>query len=472
MKHKIISAILISAFCTCAILFSSCTGEPGKSAYQIALDNGFSGSEQEWLQSLHGKDGIDGRDGENGRDGLSYVEKNTTVNVDINDLYDAACQKGYTGSLLDFISEYITVSSNANEQFAANRALLSTVSIQCIFYKDEQIIDAEGQPQTIAVPYTNAGAGVIYKLDRQSGDAYIITNYHIVYKHLTNTGNNISEEIKVYLNGMKYLESAIEASYVGGSMTYDIAVLKVSGNEILKNSNAEAAVFTDSNDITVGQKAIAVGNPMGSGLSVTSGIVSVDSEYIAIKGSDERTDLSLRSIRVDTPVNSGNSGGGLYNSSGEIIGIVNVKDKLTTVENIGYAIPSNIAVGVAENILHFSELGGFHDGVNKSYLGITMIIKNSRSVYDYKTQSARIYEDCTVDSVVEDSGAYGLVFPGDVIMSISANGKSVEATRLFTVVDFMLDVYPGDTVTLHVKRGDGEIDIEIPLTDENIIIYE
>lgn len=478
MKKRFVSVILAALLCLSGTALSSCTGEPGKSAYEIACDNGFIGTEAQWLESLkgdNGKDGVDGKDGKDGvdgKDGISYVESGTSVNVSVDELYYTACQKGYKGTFVDFIAKYITLSSNANEEFAVNRALMSSVSIQCTFYRDEAIEGAEGEPVTIAVPFNNGGAGVIYSLDKESGDAYIITNYHVVYKRLTNTPNYISDEIKVFLYGMNYTESAIEAKYVGGSMTYDIAVLKVSGSDVLKNSDAEAVSFANSNDVTVGQTAIAVGNPFGNGFSATSGIVSVDSEYISIKASDDKTDLSLRSIRIDTPVNSGNSGGGLFNSAGELIGIVNVKETQTSAENVGYAIPSNIVHGVAENIIYFADSDSETDGIKKATLGITMKIENSRSVYDYDSCSAKIYEDCTVDTVNEGSAAYGLIFPGDVITSISSSGKTVKATRLFVVVDFMLDVFPGENVTLHVKRGDGEIDVTIPILEENFTIYD
>ncbi len=479
MKKKLICATLALLLAASA-LFTSCSGKPGKSAYEIALEHGFVGSEAEWLESLKGsdgqdgRDGVDGKDGENGRDGLSYIESGTSVNVKIEDIYDAAKLNGYTGSLADFIAEYININSQIDEQFAANRALASAVNVKCNFYVDEQMTDANGEYIIYSVPYISSGAGVIYSLDKENGDAYIVTNYHVVYKHMTNTPDFISDEITVYLYGKQTAGYAIDAEYVGGSMTYDIAVLRVQGSELLKESDAEAVVIRDSGDVIVGQRAIAVGNPFGLGMSVTSGIVSVDSEYINIKASDEKTELSLRSIRIDTPVNTGNSGGGLFNSAGELIGIVNVKENVSA-ENIGYAIPASIVTGVVENIIHFTSLDPTATGVNKATLGVTVKSKNSSAYYDSDTCLSYIREEIAVDSTQEGSLVDGLLFPGDILKSVCVEGKEdevEEVTRLYTVVDFMLDVFPGDVVMITVQRGDGEITIEVPITSEHITVYD
>ena len=99
--------------------------------------------------------------------------------------------------------------------------------------------------------------------------------------------------------------------------------------------------------MVVGSSAIAIGNAQGLGISSTSGVVSVDSEYITMTAADGKTAVAFRVMRVDTAINSGNSGGGMYDDNGNLIGIVNAKIVYDGVENIGYAIPSNGAVSVA-----------------------------------------------------------------------------------------------------------------------------
>lgn len=104
----------------------------------------------------------------------------------------------------------------------------------------------------------------------------------MVYDASSNTENGIREDISVYLYGSEIEEKAMKATYVGGSLYYDIAVLRVEDSEILKTSNACAVDVADSDKVAVGDSAIAIGNAQGLGISSTSGIVSVDSEYITM----------------------------------------------------------------------------------------------------------------------------------------------------------------------------------------------
>ena len=198
---------------------------------------------------------------------------------------------------------------------------------------------------------TSAGSGVIYKLNVVAGSAFIITNYHVVY----HSSYGVSESISCYLFGMESADYAIPATFVGGSPNYDIAVLRIDDSKIIRAAGARgsiaAASLANSDYVFPGQSAIAIGNPNASGISVTSGIVSVDSEQLSMQSSTGSGYVQLRVIRIDTAVNSGNSGGGLFDEDGKIIGIVNAKIASTSVENIGYAIPSNVARAIADNII-------------------------------------------------------------------------------------------------------------------------
>jgi hypothetical protein len=111
----------------------------------------------------------------------------------------------------------------------------------------------------------------------------------------------------VYLYGSEIEENAIKATYVGGSLYYDIAVLHIKESEMLMSSNACAVDVADSDNIVVGDSAIAIGNAQGLGISSTAGIVSVDSEYITMTAADGKNEVSFRVMRVDTAINSGNS---------------------------------------------------------------------------------------------------------------------------------------------------------------------
>ena len=193
---------------------------------------------------------------------------------------------------------------------ATAKGIRSAVSITCKFKATVQQGGwYPGGSHTTTKEYSSEGSGVIYKLDKSEGDAFIITNYHVVYDASSNTENGISDDISLYIYGSEIEEKAIAATYVGGSLYYDIAVLRVEDSEVLKASDASEISTADSDKVSVGEDAIVIGNAQGLGISVTSGIVSVDSEYITMAAADGKTEVSFRVMRVDAAVNSVNSCG-------------------------------------------------------------------------------------------------------------------------------------------------------------------
>ena len=342
-----------------------------------------------------------------------------------------------------------------------SNALRSSVSVFCTFVQ-------EGR-RGGSYPYYSAGSGVIYQLDKERGDAFIITNFHVVYDDDSRQENGIAETISVYLYGSEYSGLELEATYVGGSMYYDIAVLRVEGSEVLKQSDALAVSVADSDAVQVGSTAIAIGNAEGSGISVTSGVVSVDSEYITMTASDGVTEVDYRVMRVDTAVNSGNSGGGLFDSQGQLIGIVNAKTVEDGVENIGYALPSSVVVGVAENIIDYC-YGTECESVMRAMMGITVTTTDSRAVYDAETGLVNIVETVAVYEVSQ--GQLGQVFqPEDVLLSITIGGQTTDITRQYQLIDRMLSARVGDTVTFTVLRGSEEVELNITVTEDCLTAY-
>lgn len=411
---KILSLVLVALF-----LFSACqSGQNGLSAYDIAVQNGFEGSEAEWLDSLRGEDGKDGIDAGN----ASAVADNT---------------------------KYI------------NQALMASVSIYCEYKKSN---DASGY---------SAGSGVIYQLDREKGNAYIITNYHVVYNNASSAKDKISENIRVYLYGMYFdgtdrlNETGILAEYVGGSMTYDIAVLKITGSEKIKESDALAIKIADSNKLTPGVTAIAIGNPEGVGISVTSGVVSVESEHITMTAVDNLTPVTMRVIRIDTAVNSGNSGGGLFNAKGQLIGIVNAKLKQSSVENIGYSIPSNVAIGIAQNIIDNCD-GKENKSVIKCLIGITVFTTDTRAEYN-DDGTITLYDTVEIQSLTETSLAKGVLKAGDILCKVKISDKDEHTIcRQFEMIDILLDARVGDTVTITVLREGKEVIFTGTFTEDTV----
>ena len=407
----------------------------GKSAYDLAVEHGYKGTQAEWLSSLKGATGPKGEPGES---------------IDLYETYNKLVEKGeVTGSFLDFVEEYLNIDLNGSMKESIASAMLSAVSVFALDAPIE-VMDGKG--------IGFSGSGVIYQMDNE-GNAYVITNYHVLY----DTDNSrVLPFIYLMLYGYENVEYAIPATFVGGSATYDIAVVKVTANEVLKNSDAKAVEIFDSNDIVVGQTAIAIGNPQGSGISVSEGIVSVDSETIdMIPSSKENVSVdvsgkvSMRVIRIDTPVNPGNSGGGLFDENGSLIGIVNAKIINSNVENIGYAIPSNIATFVAQNIIDNCN-GTTSTFVVKCLMGITISPKSSKGVYDKASGTIKIIEEIRIVEVGSSSVANGILEAEDILVSMTLRGKTYEITRNFIPVDVCLNARSGDTVEITVLRNGEE----------------
>ena len=388
---------------------------------------------------------------------LGYGSDHVTKD-DVQDMID----KGMNGNItVEGGDNYnVTINGADEENVSVAKALLSTVSVRCVFKTLGYGTSYPGV--TGAKEKTAAGSGVIYKLDKNQGDAYIITNYHVVYHSQSNTENRISDDIRIYLYGQESEDYAISATFVGGSMNYDLAILKVDGSRILAQSNATAASFADSDKVMVLDKAIAIGNPENLGISATLGHINVESEYITMDGADDITEIQIRVMRMDTAINSGNSGGGLFNNKGELIGIVNAK--LNDSDNMSYAIPSNFVKFVAENILYYCD-GTQLEGVYRCYLGITVGTDRMYTEYDENLGVVYKRERVVVGTVENDGIAKGLLLAGDVINTITVDGVEYEVNRTHIVTDAMLNARVGSVVTVNVTRGEKVLNVSITITE-------
>ena len=449
---KVIALIISLTIC---FAFTACfSNKEIINAYDIAVKNVFKGTEQEWLESLKGKDGIDGKDGVNGIDG---VDGKDATEFSIEDLYEAAKNNGFNGTFLEFLQEYINSNvSGYDTENAINSALFSSLSIIAEF----PVLN-DGQQTT----GYSAGSGVIYRIDKEDGDAIVITNYHVIHNSSAYGSNKFAQSIKLFLYGKEVSNYAIDATIIGGSMTYDIAVLSVDNSAVLKNSSATAVTFGDSNNVKVGSTAIAIGNSKGGGISATTGVISVDSEYIDLQIDDSVEAIQYRSIRIDAAINPGNSGGGLFNAKGELIGIVNAKTISSDVEGMGYAIPGTLVKYVAENIIWNASLG--KTGVLKGLMGVTVAAEESSAVYNEELQMAQIVEKVVVQNVNFGSLAYGKIFAGDILISIEHGENLIDINRTFVIVDYMLNVRPGDNFTITVNRYNREIKLSFTIQESH-----
>lgn len=365
--------------------------------------------------------------------------------------------------------------AEGNTAYAAAAGLRSTVSVYCTF---ETTVGGTSfwNPTPTTQTYYSAGSGVIYKTE-EDGSAFVITNFHVVYDGSSNTANRISNKIYLYLYGLESEQYAIPATYVGGSASYDIAVLRVEQSEVLAGAIASGAAvgveIGDSDLVAPGQSTVVIGNPSATGLgglSVTQGIVSVDSEYITMSASDGSGDTAFRVIRTDAAVNAGNSGGGMYNDRGELVGIVNAKISSTEIENIGYAIPSNVVRAIADNIIDYCYEKDC-ESVMRCILGVTVNTASLSSEYDAESGMLVKKEQIAVYEISSGGLCDGVLEEGDVIISVSIGNERIEVTRRHHLTDAMLDARPGDTVEFEIERGGETITVTLTVTEDCLTAY-
>lgn len=418
-KRYLLAPLALAAALLLAMTGCAYRGTTARNPYEVASELGAEGSMASWL-----------------------AEKDTKSQARL--MFEEAQTEGYTGTYIQFLQE---IGYRQDETANVNAALAATVDVYAVF----------SYPEGRDKKFQSAGAGVIYSFEQETGNAYIVTNYHIVY-NISSAGSeqiaHISDDISIRLYGNEGTGGDIPAEYVGGSMDYDIAVLRTKESDALKASNAQAIERGDSDSLTLGERVYAIGNPNMKGLSVVSGVVSVDAEYTNITSADGKRLLSLLEIRTDAPVNHGNSGGGLYNSEGKLIGICNARSEESGLEHFGYAIPANLALAVAQNIIDNSKANG-SKGALRATLGVTVGTLASTSCYDEKTGKTYILETVSVHEVSFGSMVYGKLNVGDVLYSVQRNdGPEKLITRLHNLGNFLFDVRKGDTVTITFSRGD------------------
>ncbi len=422
--------------------------------YTITYSNG----KTDTFQITNGKDGEDGLNGLDGEDGKSGKVTALELYETYKELY------GEDLTYAEFLSAYMTFDGTSREDACAviNDCLQSVGKLYCAFQEPDTSENAP-KPTKLAV-YT--GACVIYRIE--SDYTYFITNYHVVYDEDA-AEKKISDEIYCYLYGTQaepekktdtegnkyceYGEYALACSYVGGSVEYDIAVLKAETAAVLALSGGVKPV-TFASSYYVGQTAIAIGNPNGDGISVTQGIVSVDNEFISLD--IDGTSRSYRSVRIDTALYGGNSGGGLFNGKGELIGIANAGN--VTDQNINFAVPVQIVKGVTENImLHAKDGDEETNGLYKIKLGITVVSQNSKYTYDAASGFGSITEDILISEITENGIAAKLgLKKGDLLKAIVVNGERYTLNRYFEIGDHIPYLTEGVTFSFVCERNGEE----------------
>ena len=316
-------------------------------------------------------------------------------------------------------------SSSADSESAAEGTTVSsgmttaqvakTVSPSVVVITTEQVVYSQwswyGQSQV----ESGAGSGVII-----SSDGYILTCAHVV---------SGASNITVSIGDKDY-----PATLVGEDTTSDIAVVKVDATGLTP------ATVGNSDSLKVGESVMAVGNPLGElGGTVTSGIVSALNRSVSIQGSSSVNTMSL--IQMDASVSPGNSGGGLFNMNGELVGIVNAKSSDSDAEGLGFAIPVNDAVKVAQELLE----NGYVTG--RPYLGISYYaVTDAQTAAQLGVNAYGVYIVEVVKGGPADKAG---LQAGDRIVSVDGSEVATQSD----LGTLMQNHKAGDAIEITVARG-------------------
>lgn len=271
------------------------------------------------------------------------------------------------------------------------------------------------------------GSGIIL-----SEDGLILTNTHVIE-------NCDTASLTLFDN------SSYDAALVGADSTSDIAVLRIEATGLTPAS------FGDSAELAIGDQVAAIGNPLGETfrMTLTDGIISAIDRGISYNGH------SMTLLQTNTAINEGNSGGALFNMYGQVIGVTNMKmmSSYSSIEGIGFAIPSSTIAAVADSLMQYGEVRG------RTAIGITVgaIPENVTSHYDLPTG---LYVSAVEEK--SDAAAKGIQ-QGDIITAV--NGNPASATSDILTVKNTLSV--GDTITFTIWRDGETFDVDVTLVDEN-----
>ena len=314
---------------------------------------------------------------------------------------------------------YQSVSNNTNKGSLSVAEVAAKAADSVVEINTETVSSSFYGGQRVS---QSAGSGVIL-----SADGYIVTNNHVVAG-----ADSITVRTR---DGKSYA-----ANLVGTDPDTDLAVLKIEA------SGLTPAVLGSSDDLVVGETAVAIGNPLGElGGTVTSGIISALSREVTI---DNQT---MTLLQTNAAINPGNSGGGLFNSNGELVGVVNAKYAKEGVEGLGFAIPINTAKPVIEQLISQGYVSGRVD------TGFTPIdLTDEATAMQYRVSRTGVY----VYEVTTNTDGFQ---SGDLLLSI--DGKDIDSMSDYNAALQGRSV--GDQLAVVGLRGNRQLSLTLTLRDAN-----
>ena len=322
-------------------------------------------------------------------------------------------------SLLDYSDTAVGV---AKKVLPSIVGINVTYSVNSIFYNGQGTATAQG-------------SGVII-----SEDGYILTNNHVVNSSSSSSsfyelGKASKITVQLYNDDTEY-----EAEIVGTDEQTDLAVIKIDKDGLT------AAELGDSDSVQVGEFCMAIGNPLGLGSTVTDGIVSAVNREVTDEDGN-----SYLAIQTNAAINSGNSGGALVNSQGQVIGINTLKVSGDGVEGVGFAIPINSTKDIYEQLIQYNK-------VKRPYLGIGGIDVNEQTARANNLTVGIYVKSLENFSAAERAG----IKVGDVI--VKADGQTVETMDELNEIKNQKEI--GDKMTLTIWRNGNTQDIEVTLQEQ------
>ena len=273
---------------------------------------------------------------------------------------------------------------------------------------------------------TSCGSGIIVSQDKEY--LYVATNNHVVEgaNSLTVTFAN---------------DDTVSAEIKGTDPSTDLAVVKVALSSIKDDTMSEIKVATlgSSDTLKVGESCIAIGNALGYGQSVTTGVISALNREVSVSDSSSSTNYTAELIQTDAAINPGNSGGALLNTAGEVIGINSVKYSDTSVEGIGYAIPMDTAKPIIEELITKEKV----DESNSAYLGITGVDVTSDVAKTYNMPTgvyvAQVMEGAAAEQAGIQKGDIITKFDGKDVTSMEKLSSNMQYYAAGTTVDVVIE---------------------------------
>ena len=324
-----------------------------------------------------------------------------------------------------------TVNNSIDVSTIAEKCMPSVVSIT-----NKGVQEIRSWFGTYQQETSGSGSGII--IGENDTELLIVTNYHVV---------SDSQELSVYFsfeeNTEGEEENVVSAKIKGYDSQKDLAVISVKKDDIPEETKAQIVIASigDSSELQVGEQVVAIGNALGYGQSVTTGIVSALNREVSLTGTNGET-ITNQLIQTDAAINPGNSGGALLNMKGEVVGINSAKLASEEVEGMGYAIPITAVESIIGDLMN-KETRDKVDSEEAGYLGIECIGVTSDVAQTYDLPVGVYVKSVVKGGAAEQAG----IQAGDVIVKLDGSSVSGDSE----LVDALSYYKAGETINIVVK---------------------